>query len=341
METDADKQKAIKTLLAKINKDFGDGAIMTLGEFGETEIDCISTGCVGLDIALGGKGMPRGRIVEIIGHESSSKTTITLHLCHTVQKAGGSVAFIDVEHALDPEWAKRIGVDVTKMYISQPSNGEEALQIAELLVSSGYFDLVIVDSVAALVPKKELDNEIGEPTMGLQARLMSQALRVLNPAVSKSNTCLVFINQYRQKIGVMYGSPDVGTGGLALKFYASIRLETRAISEVVKGEDDAVIAKGMKAKVLKNKIAPPFRVAEFFVRYDRGIDTTADLLDHAVKYGIIAKSGTFYSYKDRRLGQGKENTIDFIRGDDKLTTEIFDKVIEISKTSKTPVEEEV
>jgi recombination protein RecA len=329
----------LKGILAKINKDFGDGTIMSLSEMNETKIECIPTDSVSLDIALGG-GIPKGRIIEIIGHESSGKTTIALHLCKNVQKDGGLVAFIDVEHALDPEWAERIGVDLSSVYISQPSSGEEALQIAGLLIDSGKFQLVIIDSVAALVPKKELENEIGDQTMGLQARLMSQALRVLNPSVSKTNTCLIFINQYRQKIGVLYGNPDVGCGGLALKFYASVRIDTRATSETVKDDSGNITAKGVKAKIIKNKVAPPFRVAEFNINYECGIDSNLDLIKNAVDYGVVEKSSSWYSYKGQKIGQGEDAAVEYIKNRPIIKESIYSEVIEKSKSSNKQQQDE-
>ena len=284
---------------------------MSLGEFTVQNVEGISTGAVSLDIALGGRGIPRGRIIEIYGNESSGKTTIALHCIANVQKQGGVAAFIDAEHALDPSWAKRIGVDLEGLLVSQPSYGEEALRIAEMLVKSNAVDLIVIDSVAALVPKNELNNEIGDPSVGMQARLMSQALRVLNPAISKTRTCIIFINQIRQKIGVMYGNPETTTGGLALKFYASVRLEVRK-STMIKDGDDPVGSE-IKVKVVKNKIAPPFRTAEFSLMHDRGIDLEEDVLKIGVDEEIVAKSGAFFSYKDQRLGQGKDNAKTFLR----------------------------
>ncbi len=310
----AKESRELKSALAQIEKEFGEGAIMSLNAVASQEIEGISSGSLGLDVALGGKGIPRGRIVEIYGAESSGKTTIALHAAANVQKAGGVVAFIDAEHALDPSWAKKIGVDLDSLLVSQPSYGEEALRIAEMLVKSNAVDLIVIDSVAALVPKNELNNDIGDASMGMQARLMSQALRVLNPSISKTRTCIIFINQIRQKIGVMYGNPETTTGGLALKFYASVRLEVRPTTNAIKNDDGQVTGKEVKVKVVKNKIAPPFRTAEFFIMYDKGIDLEADVLKLAVdEYEIVTKSGSFFSYKDQRLGQGADNVAKYLR----------------------------
>ncbi|MFO0935918.1 MAG: recombinase RecA [Gemmataceae bacterium] len=309
----ADKKmtKEIQTVKNQIEKEFGEGAIMHLGEFAMSDVQGIPSGSVSLDIALGGRGLPRGRIIEIYGNESSGKTTIALHAIANVQKQGGVAAFIDAEHALDPSWAKKIGVDLESLLVSQPSYGEEALRIAEMLVKSNAVDLVVIDSVAALVPKNELNNEIGDSSVGVQARLMSQALRILNPTINKTKTCMIFINQIRQKIGVMYGNPETTTGGLALKFYASVRLEVRRSTAIKDG--DETIGSETKIKVVKNKIAPPFRVAEVELMHDRGIDFEADLLKLAEEDEVIKKSGAFYSYGEQRLGQGKDNAKIFLR----------------------------
>jgi recombination protein RecA len=309
----ADKKmpKEIQTVKNQIEKEFGEGAIMHLGEFSVSNIQGIPTGALSLDLALGGRGLPRGRVVEIYGNESSGKTTIALHAIANVQKQGGVAAFIDAEHALDPSWAKKIGVDLEALLVSQPSYGEEALRIAEMLVKSNAVDLVVIDSVAALVPKNELNNEIGDSSVGVQARLMSQALRILNPTINKTKTCMIFINQIRQKIGVMYGNPETTTGGLALKFYASVRLEVRRSTAIKDG--DETIGSETKIKVVKNKIAPPFRTAEVELMHDRGIDFEADLLKLAEEDDIVKKAGAFYSYGEQRLGQGKENAKVFLR----------------------------
>jgi len=310
------KNRELKSALDQIHKEFGEGAIMSLGERAASqEVEGISTGSIGLDIALGGKGIPRGRVVEIYGAESSGKTTIALHAVANIQKSGGVAAYIDAEHALDPTWAKKIGVDLESLLVSQPSYGEEGLRIAEMLTKSNAVDIIVIDSVAALVPKTELNNEIGDASMGMQARLMSQALRVLNPTICKTRTCMIFINQIRQKIGVMYGNPETTTGGLALKFYASVRLEVRPTNNALKNDDGDTIGKEVKVKVVKNKIAPPFRTAEFFLMYDRGIDLEADVLKLAIDHDppIVAKAGAFYSYKEQRLGQGAENAGKYLR----------------------------
>jgi recombination protein RecA len=314
---------------AQIEKEFGEGAIMSLGEYAVQNIEGISTGSFALDLALGGKGLPRGRIVEIYGNESSGKTTIALHAIASVQKQGGVAAFIDAEHALDPSWAKRIGVDLESLLVSQPSYGEEALRIAEMLTKSNAVDLIVVDSVAALVPKNELNNEIGDSSVGVQARLMSQALRILNPTISKTRTCMIFINQVRQKIGVMYGNPETTTGGLALKFYSSVRLEVRK-STMIKDGDEA-IGSEIKVKVVKNKVAPPFRTAEMELYHDRGLDYESDVLKLGVEEDVITKSGSFLSYGDTRLGQGKDNAKAFLRENpqvrDAIVAEILAKKI--------------
>ena len=317
--------RELKSALSAIQKEFGEGAIMSLGEFTAQNVEGISTGALSLDIALGGKGIPRGRIVEIYGAESSGKTTIALHCIANVQKQGGVAAFIDAEHALDPSWAKKIGVNLEDLLVSQPSYGEEALRIAEMLVKSNAVDLIVIDSVAALVPKNELNNDIGDASMGLQARLMSQALRMLNPALSKTRTCITFINQIRQKIGIVYGNPETTTGGLALKFYASVRLEVRK-STMIKDGDEPVGSE-CKVKVVKNKIAPPFRTAEFALMHDRGIDLEDDVLKVAVDDEILTKSGAFYSYKDQRLGQGKDNAKTFLRDNPTIRDAIIAEVL--------------
>jgi len=328
----AKESRELKTAIGQIHKEFGDGAIMSLGEYASAEVEGIPTGSIGLDVALGGKGIPRGRIVEIYGMESSGKTTIALHAAANVQKAGGVVAYIDAEHSLDPTWAKKIGVQLDSLLVSQPGYGEEGLRIAEMLIKSNAVDLIVIDSVAALVPKNELNNEIGDPSVGMQARLMSQALRVINPALSKSRTCLIFINQIRQKIGVMYGNPETTTGGLALKFYASVRMEVRTTTNAIKNDSGETMGKEVKVKVVKNKIAPPFRTAEFFLMYDRGIDYEADLLKLGVdEYELITKSGSFFSYKDQRLGQGQENAARFLRENPALRDQIVAEILEANR----------
>ncbi len=328
MATKSDpRQEALKTALAQIHKQYGDGAIMNLSDAGKMKVETIPTGAISLDLALGG-GVPAGRIVEIYGPESSGKTTMTLHVAAECQKGGGQVAFIDAEHALDPQYAERIGLDLSKCMISQPDSGEEALEIAELLVRSGGVDLVIVDSVAALTPKAEIEGMMGDSHMGLQARLMSQALRKLTGAVSKSHCTVIFINQLRQKIGVMFGNPETTTGGNALKFYASVRLDIRRIAKIEQGTGDDKQATGnrVRVKVVKNKVAPPFKQAEFDIMFNEGISRLGDLLDTAVKFEIVKKAGAFFSYGDTRLGQGRMNAIDFLRENLQLATEI-DKLV--------------
>ena len=325
MAESARDRRELKNALSAIQKEFGEGAIMSLGEFSAQNVEGISTGSLSLDLALGGKGIPRGRIVEIYGAESSGKTTIALHCIANVQKLGGVAAFIDAEHALDPSWAKRIGVDLESLLVSQPSYGEEALRIAEMLVKSNAVDLIVIDSVAALVPKNELNNDIGDSSVGQQARLMSQALRMLNPALSKTRTCIIFINQIRQKIGVLYGNPETTTGGLALKFYASVRLEVRKATMIKDGDEP--IGSECKVKVVKNKIAPPFRSAEFALMHDRGIDLEDDVLKIAVDDEVVTKSGAFFSYKDQRLGQGKENAKLFLRDNPTIRDAIVAEVL--------------
>ena len=321
--------KELANTLAAIEKEFGQGSIMKLGDAVNNEVAGISTGSLSLDVALGGKGLPRGRVIEIYGNESSGKTTIALHAVANAQKEGGVAAYIDAEHALDPTWAKRIGVDLESLLVSQPAFGEEALRIAEMLVKSNAVDIIVIDSVAALVPKNESENEIGEPSVGQQARLMSQALRILNPVIGKTRTCVIFINQIRQKIGVMYGNPETTTGGLALKFYASCRLEVRRGPAVKDGDD--VIGTEIKVKVVKNKIAPPFRTAEFEVLHDRGINTFSDLVNIASDCGALEKSGSFFSFNGQRLGQGKENVKQFLTENIGLADQVRAKVLEIQK----------
>ncbi len=305
--------KELKTALAAIEKEFGKGAIMSLGDINMDDIEGISTGSISLDIALGGKGLPRGRVVEIYGAEASGKTTVALHAVAQVQKNGGVAAFIDAEHALDPTWAKRIGVNLDDLLVSQPGYGEEGLRIAEMLIKSGAVDLIVVDSVAALVPKNEIqDSEIGDTKVGLQARLMSQAMRILTPVINKSKTCLLFINQIRQKIGVMYGDPNTTTGGLALKFYASVRMEVKRVTHVKDG--DETIGAETRVRVVKNKVAPPFRNAEFEILHDRGINYEGDVLKLAIEDEIIEKkAGAQFIYKDQRIGHGEANTVTYLR----------------------------
>ncbi len=306
------KNKAIDIALTQIEKQFGKGSIMRLGDRIDTAgVQSISTGCISFDAALGVGGFPKGRVVEIFGPESSGKTTIALHAIAQSQLAGGSAAFIDAEHAMDAKYAKMLGVNTDELLVSQPDSGEQALEIAEVLVRSGAIDILVVDSVAALVPKAELEGEMGDSLPGLQARLMSQALRKLTAIVSKSNTCMVFINQLREKIGVMFGNPETTTGGKALKFYSSIRIDIRRIGSIKEG--DLVVGSRTRVKVVKNKLAPPFREAEFDIMYNQGISYEGDLVDQAVERKLIDKSGAWFSYKGERLGQGRENAKVFIR----------------------------
>jgi recombination protein RecA len=326
------EQKALANALSQIEKTFGTGAIMKMGESGVTEIEGIPTGSLSLDLALGGKGLPRGRIIELFGPESSGKTTCALHAVAEAQKAGGVAAFIDAEHALDPSWCRRLGVDIESMLVSQPSSAEEALQIAEMLVLSNAVDIIVIDSVAALVPKAEIDGEIGDTFVGVQARLMSQALRKLTGGVSRSKCVLIFINQVREKIGVMFGSPETTPGGRALKFYASCRIDVRRIGPVKEG--DTVIGSRVKVKVVKNKVAPPFRVCEFDIMYDKGISKAGDLLDLALAEKIIEKSGSWFNYGDQRLGQGRENSKDFLDSHPEVFKEIKQLILDRNATAE-------
>jgi recombination protein RecA len=319
-------ERELKNALAQIEKQFGKGAIMQLGENSLTDIPGISTGALSLDIALGGRGLPRGRIIEIFGPESSGKTTVALHAVANAQRQGGVAAFIDAEHALDPGWAKRIGVDLEGLLVSQPSSGEEALKIAEMLVKSNAVDIIVIDSVAALVPRSEVEGEIGDQHIGLQARLMSQALRILNPTISRTKTCMIFINQLRQKIGVMFGNPETTSGGLALKFYSSVRLDIRKVTGIKEGEE--TVGSRVKVRVVKNKVAPPFRFTEVDLMHDRGISREGDLIDLAIEDKLIDKSGSWINYGDMRLGQGRENAKQYLRENPALVEEITRKVLE-------------
>jgi recombination protein RecA len=322
-----EQERQLKEALQSIEKAFGKGAIMQLGENSLQEIQGIPTGALSLDIALGGKGLPRGRIVEIYGPESSGKTTVALHAVANAQRQGGVAAFIDAEHALDPAWAKRLGVDLEGLLVSQPSSGEEALKIAEMLVRSKAVDIIVIDSVAALVPEAELKGEIGDSHVGLLARLMSQALRMLNPAIAQTRTCVIFINQIRQKIQTMgYGDPNTTTGGLALKFYSSVRLDIRRIGDVKEGEDK--IGSRVKVKVAKNKVAPPFRQTEFDLMFDRGISREGDVIDLGIDAKLIDKSGAWLTYGDLRLGQGREKAKQFLRDNPALMDELTQKILE-------------
>jgi recombination protein RecA len=311
-EKDGQKQKAIELAVSQIEKQFGKGSIMRLGaQENLAEIPAISSGSLGLDIALGVGGFPRGRVIEIFGPESSGKTTLTLHAIAEIQKSGGAAAFIDAEHALDISYARKLGVKPEELLISQPDTGEQALEIAETLVRSGAIDLIVIDSVAALVPRAELEGEMGDSHMGLQARLMSQALRKLTSAISKSMTTVIFINQMRMKIGVMFGNPETTTGGNALKFYASVRLDIRKIESLKEGND--ILGNRVRVKVVKNKVSPPFKQAEFDVMFNEGISRVGEIIDLGVEKGIIEKSGAWYSYKGERIGQGRDNAKDFFK----------------------------
>ncbi len=319
-----EKKQALDMAMGQIEKQFGKGAVMRLGETSPTNIETIPTGAIGLDIAMGVGGVPRGRIVEIYGPESSGKTTVALHIIAEAQKAGGEAAFIDAEHALDPIYARKLGVDIENLIVSQPDTGEQALEIAEALVRSGAIDVIVIDSVAALVPKAEIDGEMGDSHIGLQARLMSQALRKLAGVISKSKTTAIFINQLREKVGIMFGNPETTSGGRALKFYASVRLDVRRIETLKNGTE--VIGNRTRVKVVKNKVAPPFKEAEFDIMYGKGISKEGSILDVAVNNDIIEKSGSWFTYKDQRIGQGRENAKQFLRENAELTASI-EKII--------------
>ena len=324
MEENVEKRKALEVAMSQIEKQFGKGSVMKLGEFKAMEIEAIPTGALSLDIALGIGGVPRGRIIEVFGPESSGKTTLALHVIAEAQKMGGEAAFIDAEHALDPVYAKKLGVDIDNLIVSQPDTGEQALEITESLVRSGALDVVVVDSVAALVPKAEIDGDMGDSHMGLQARLMSQALRKLAGAINKSKTVLIFINQLREKIGVMFGNPETTTGGRALKFYASVRLDIRKIENIK--QDGEVKGNRVRVKVIKNKVAPPFREAEFDVLYGKGISKVGNILDMAVNLDIVEKSGAWFSYNGQRISQGRENAKRYLEEHPDIMDEIEKKV---------------
>ena len=320
-----DKEKALESALAQIERAFGKGSIMRMGEnTPAVEIESVSTGSLSLDIALGIGGLPRGRIIEIFGPESSGKTTLALHCIAEAQKNGGVCAFVDAEHALDPVYAKKLGVDLGDLLISQPDTGEQALEITDTLVRSGAVDVLVVDSVAALTPKAEIEGDMGDSLPGLQARLMSQALRKLTASISRSNTLVIFINQIRMKIGVMFGSPETTTGGNALKFYASVRLDIRRIGAIKEKED--VVGNQTRVKVVKNKVAPPFKQVEFDILYGEGISKTGELIDLGVKAGIVEKSGSWYSYDSQRIGQGRENARSFLKANPEMATELEEKI---------------
>jgi recombination protein RecA len=319
-----DKQKALDIAVQQIERQFGKGAIMKLGEDTALNVSVIPSGCLEIDIALGAGGLPRGRVVEIFGPESSGKTTVALHVIAQAQKTGGTAAFIDAEHALDPVYAKRLGVNLDELYVSQPDTGEQALEIAEALVRSGAVDVIVIDSVAALVPKAEIEGEMGDSHVGLQARLMSQALRKLSGAISKSKAVAIFINQIREKVGVMFGNPEVTPGGRALKFYASVRLDVRRIETLKQGND--MIGNRTRVKVVKNKIAPPFKQAEFDIMYGEGISREGSILDTGASLDIISKSGAWYSLDSERLGQGRENAKQFLRDNPEIAAQIEEKI---------------
>ncbi|MFW5443777.1 MAG: recombinase RecA [Methylococcaceae bacterium] len=321
---DDNKKKALGAALMQIEKQFGKGSVMRMGDVSTKGIDVVSTGSLSLDIALGCGGLPRGRVVEIYGPESSGKTTMTLETIAQMQKLGGTAAFIDAEHALDPAYAEKIGINLDELLISQPDTGEQALEITDMLVRSGAVDMVVVDSVAALTPKAEIEGDMGDSHMGLQARLMSQALRKLTSNIKRSNTLVIFINQLRMKIGVMFGNPETTTGGNALKFYASVRLDIRRIGAIKKG--DEIIGNDTRVKVVKNKIAPPFKQAEFEIIYGEGVSFLGELVDLGVKYGFIQKAGSWYSYGNEKIGQGKENVKKFLSDNPKKAQEIEDKI---------------
>jgi recombination protein RecA len=331
------KRKALSAALSQIEKQFGKGAVMRMGDVTAiSDADVVSTGSLGLDVALGIGGLPRGRVVEVYGPESSGKTTLTLQVIAEAQKAGGTAAFVDAEHALDPAYAAKLGVDVDELLVSQPDTGEQALEITDMLVRSGSIDVVVVDSVAALTPKAEIEGDMGDSHMGLQARLMSQALRKLTGNIKRSNTMVIFINQIRMKIGVMFGSPETTTGGNALKFYASVRLDIRRIGAIKKG--DEIIGNETRVKVVKNKMAPPFRQAEFQILYGTGISREGEIIDLGVKHGFVEKSGAWYSYNGDRIGQGKENVREFLKQNPDIAAEIEGKVRADLLPSATPVE---
>ena len=324
---DEQKKQALKVALAQIDKQFGKGSVMFLGDEGaQVDIEAVSTGSLSLDVALGIGGLPRGRVIEIYGPESSGKTTLTLHVIAEMQKLGGTAAFIDAEHALDPRYAKRLGVDTDELLISQPDTGEQALEITDMLVRSGSVDIIVIDSVAALTPKAEIEGEMGASHMGLQARLMSQALRKLTSNIKKTNTMVIFINQLRMKIGVMFGNPETTTGGNALKFYASVRLDIRRIGAIKKG--DEILGNETRVKVLKNKVAPPFKQAEFQILYNEGISLESEIIDLGVKHGFVEKAGAWYSIEGERIGQGKDNARDYLKEHTELSQSVEAKIRE-------------
>ncbi len=329
-----EKLKALQLTMDKIEKNFGKGSIMKMGDAVAQDVPSISSGSIGLDIALGVGGFPKGRIVEIYGPESSGKTTLAIHAIAEAQKAGGMAAIIDAEHAFDPTYASKLGVNINELLISQPDNGEQALEIADNLIRSGAIDIVVIDSVAALTPKAEIEGDMGDSRMGLQARLMSQALRKLTASINKTKTCCIFINQLREKIGVMFGNPETTTGGNALKFYASVRLDIRRIGQIKDGDD--VLGNHTRVKVVKNKVAPPFRKAEFDIMYGEGISKTGEIIDLGVEYGIIKKSGSWFSYGDTKLGQGRESVRKLIMDNIELASELEEKILVSVSNGETP-----
>lgn len=327
IEAGADKEakaKALKTAISQLERDYGAGTIMKLGENNHMEVQAVHTGSIALDMALGIGGVPRGRIIEIFGPESSGKTTVALHIIAEVQKAGGEAAFIDAEHALDPVYAKALGVDINNLLVSQPDCGEDALEITEALVRSGAIDVVVIDSVAALVPRQEIEGDMGQSMVGVQARLMSQAMRKLSAIISKTNAVVIFINQLREKVGVLYGNPETTTGGRALKFYASVRIDIRKTDQLKNGSE--IYGNRVKCKIVKNKVAPPFRVAEFDILYGKGISRDGEILDYAITLDVIKKSGSWFSYEGERIGQGKDNVRKLLEGNPELAAEVEQKV---------------
>ncbi len=332
----SDKDKALDSAMAQIERQFGKGSIMKMSDFGnKMNVECIPTGSIALDMALGVGGVPRGRVCEVYGPESSGKTTLCYHIMAEAQKIGGVAAYIDAEHAFDPEYAARCGLDLDNLLISQPDNGEQAMEIVETLVRSGAIDVIVVDSVAALVPRAEIEGEMGDSHMGLMARLMSQALRKLVGAVSKSNCCLIFTNQIRMKIGVMFGNPETTTGGQALKFYASVRMEIRRVESIKQGTD--VVGNRVRVKVVKNKVAPPFRTAEFDIMFNEGISRIGSIVDLGTELNVLRKSGAFYSYGDQRLGQGRENAKEYLKANPELVDEIETQIRTAMASTAIPV----
>ena len=335
-EIDPEARKMmLKKALNDISKRYGEGSIMRLGEAKQMEVEVISTGSLGLDLALGVGGIPRGRITEIYGPESSGKTTICLHVVAEAQKKGGTAALIDMEHALDPVYARKLGVDINELLVSQPDTGEQALEICETLVRSGAVDVVIIDSVAALVPRAEIEGSMGDASMGMQARLISQAMRKLSGIINQTKTAVIFTNQLRQKIGIMFGNPETTTGGLAMKFYASVRMDVRRVTSIKKNNE--IVGGHTRVRIVKNKVAPPFAVAEFDLMHDQGINKTAEILDMAAELDIVKKRGAFYSYQDLKLGQGRDKSIDFLDTNPELRNEIEQKIREFAQDAETPI----